>query len=109
MWRKWAGLKFRVKLGTEEKRGLLAGQFSYFHKYPVRRNPRKNQAGFFELRDIFGINFISVTMALGNDFFAIRFTRNRPRLEMSGVSTQTHGRAVFAFRHMLFLLRHNVY
>src|SRR3989344_1279072 len=108
VWGKRAGLEFRMELRAEKEWVDGARKLCDFHKHAVERFSGKDEAGFFELRNVVGVHFVAVAMTLADFFLAVGFVRNRSLLEMRGVCTETHGRAVLSFRHMLFLLGHDV-
>src|SRR3989344_8274554 len=76
VWGKGPRFKLGMELDAQKKRMDLLRQFRYFHKHAIRGFARKNQTGFFELGDIFWVDFITVPVTFGNFVGAVSFGRH---------------------------------
>jgi len=63
-------LEFRVELYGHEPR--MVGKFHDFHERAIGTRPRDHEAGLFQRRTVFGIEFVAMAVAFGNPFAAVR-------------------------------------
>src|SRR5207302_2550798 len=88
MRRQWLRFEFRMELAAEEPR--MIRQLNDFHEILVRRDARNDQTVFGKHLLELPIEFVPMTMPLGNDVRFVNTIGQRTRLEVGRVRAQSH-------------------
>src|SRR5512139_1993229 len=98
---KWSRFELWVKLDADKPR--MIAQLDDLHKLTIRRKAAKNHALAGKHFSICIIEFIPVTMSLGDHFLAIQPAGKTSFSQKTGIRAESHGAA---FLHHAFLLIH---
>src|SRR2546429_5256495 len=106
MWAERAGFELRMGLGADHERVSL--DFDHLDQPSALRCSRDDKAGFFEDLTISGVEFVAMTMTLGNSRGAVGLLRSGAGLEAHLVCSQAHGASVIEPQELFFLIGHDV-
>ena len=91
----WAGQKFWMELNSHKKR-----MFFYFHRFyefAVGTCAAYYQSVLRHYLAVIVIKFVSVTVSLGNFFFAVNGTQNRVGFNLARICAKSHRAAFILF------------
>lgn len=81
------GFEFRMSLSCNEER--MRRDFNPLNNMLIRRESNRNKSSLPESLTIIVIDFITMTMTLGDIFGSIELIRLRFRIEVAWISTKT--------------------